>query len=117
MMSVSLLLSTLSMAIVMVLSSLLSGVFRNLSSIPAGNYMFKVNNRNTRTRCKLCSKLIMKIRRRSGVFIVNFKHISHLVVVLLLLTLSRLLLAGFYITESFCKNSSKLNTANYSTIL
>ena len=29
-----------------------SGVF-----IPAGNYMFKVNNRNTRTRCLICSKL------------------------------------------------------------
>ena len=24
---------------------------------PAGNYMFKVNNRNSRTRCKKCSKL------------------------------------------------------------
>ena len=24
---------------------------------PAGNYMFKVNNRNTRTRCEICSKL------------------------------------------------------------
>ena len=24
---------------------------------PAGNYMFKVNNRNTRARCKICSKL------------------------------------------------------------
>ena len=22
-----------------------------------GNYMFKVNNRNTRTRCEICSKL------------------------------------------------------------
>ena len=21
---------------------------------PAGNYMFKVNNRNTRTRCEIC---------------------------------------------------------------
>ena len=27
------------------------------SSIPAGNYIFKVNNRNTRTRSQLCSKL------------------------------------------------------------
>ena len=26
----------------------------------AGNYMFKVNNRNTRTRCEICSKLTMK---------------------------------------------------------
>ena len=27
---------------------------------PAGNYMFKVNNRNTRTRCEICLKLIIK---------------------------------------------------------
>ena len=26
----------------------------------AGNYMFKVNNRNTRTRCEICSKLTIK---------------------------------------------------------
>ena len=61
---------------------------------PAGNYMFKVNNRNTRTRCEICSKLTIKTPerrqwRRSGVFIVNFEHISHLVLVFLLLTLSR----------------------------
>ena len=24
-----------------------------MASIPAGNYMFKVNNRNTRTRCEI----------------------------------------------------------------
>ena len=24
---------------------------------PAGNYMFKVKNRNTRTRCETCQKL------------------------------------------------------------
>ena len=50
-----------------------------LSSFPAGNYTFKVNNRNTRTRCEICSKLTIKTperRRRSGVFIVNFEHIS-----------------------------------------
>ena len=29
--------------------------------IPSGNYLFKVNNRNTRTRCEICSKLTMKI--------------------------------------------------------
>ena len=32
--------------------------------IPAGNYMFKVDNRNTRTRCEICSKLIIKIPER-----------------------------------------------------
>ena len=46
--------------------------------------MFKVNNRNTRARCEICSKLI----HRSGVIIVNFEHISHLVLVFLLLTLN-----------------------------
>ena len=44
--------------------------------------MFKVNNRNTKTRCEICSKLTIKTPerhywRRSGVFIVNFEHISH----------------------------------------
>ena len=56
---------------------------------PAGNYMFNVKNRNTRTRCEVCSKLTVKVRRRSGVCIVNFEYISHLVLAFLLLTLSR----------------------------
>ena len=56
---------------------------------PAGNNMFKINDRNTRTRCEICSKLTIKTpewRRwhRSGVFIVSFEHISHFVRVSLL---------------------------------
>ena len=31
----------------------------NFYYIPAGNYMFKVNNRNTRTRCEICSTINM----------------------------------------------------------
>ena len=27
---------------------------------PASNYMFKVNDRNTRTRCEMCLKLTIK---------------------------------------------------------
>ena len=46
--------------------------------IPAGNYMFKINNKNTRKRCET----------------VNFEHISHLFLVFLLLTLSMQMLAG-----------------------
>ena len=66
----------------------------NIGMTPAGIYLFKVNNRNTRTRCEICSKLTINTPerrqwRRSGVFIVNFEHISHLVLVFLLLTLSR----------------------------
>ena len=58
---------------------------------PAGIYLLKVNIRNTRARCEIYSKLTIKIperrRRRSGIFIVNFEHISHLVLVFLFLTL------------------------------
>ena len=57
---------------------------------------------NARTMCETCSnltikiperRLVIKIRERrhwrcSGVFIVNFEHISHLVLVFLLLTLN-----------------------------
>ena len=62
------------------------------SFIPPGNYMFKVDNRSTRTRCKIFSKLTIKLPERlhwhhSGIFNVIFEHISHLVQVLLLLTL------------------------------
>ena len=46
--------------------------------------MFKINNKDTRTT--LCC--------RSDVFIVNFEHISHLVLVFLLLILSRQMPAG-----------------------
>ena len=43
--------------------------------------------------CEICSELTIKIPerrhwRRSGIFIVNFEHISHLVLVFLLLTLN-----------------------------
>ena len=59
----------------------------------AGIYMLKFNNRNTKTRREICSKLTRKIPerrhwRRSVIFIVNFEHISHLVLVFLLLTLN-----------------------------
>ena len=42
-------------------------------NIPAGIYLLKVNNRNTRTRCEICSKLIIKIseRRQNGAFYEN----------------------------------------------
>ena len=31
---------------------------------PVGNYMFKVNNRNTRTSCEICPKLTIKTPER-----------------------------------------------------
>ena len=61
--------------------------------IPVGIYLLKVSNKINRTRCDICSKLTIKTPERSqcrcsGVFIVNFEHISQLVVVYLLLTLN-----------------------------
>ena len=43
--------------------------------------MFKVNNRNTRARCEICSKLTIKTpirpqQRYSSGFIVNLENIS-----------------------------------------
>ena len=60
---------------------------------PVAFYMLKVNNGNSRTRCEICSKLIIKTPKRrhwrhSGVFIVNFEHLLHLVLLFLLLTLN-----------------------------
>ena len=46
--------------------------------------LFKVNNRNTRKRCRWCSKLTMK----TSVFIVNLEHISHLFLLFLLFNLN-----------------------------
>ena len=60
--------------------------------------MFKVNNRNTRTRFEICSKLTIKTPerrqwRRSGLCIVNLEHISHFVLEILMLTLN--IIAGW----------------------
>ena len=62
-------------------------------AFPANIYLLKANNRNTRTSCEICSKLTLNTPerfhwRRSGLFIVNFEHISYLVLVFLLLTLN-----------------------------
>ena len=65
-------------------------VFRILiQNFLADFYLFKVNKKDTRKTCQICSKLTMKTpeRRhlhRSGVFIVNFEHISNLFLVFLL---------------------------------
>ena len=61
--------------------------------IPAGIHLLKVKNRNKRKMCEILSKLTMKTTeqrhwRHSGVFIVDFEHISHLVLVFVLLTLN-----------------------------
>ena len=64
---------------------------------PGNTYLFKVNNRNTRKRCEIYSKLVIKTPewrqwRSSSVFIVNFVHISHNFLPFLLLSLNKQML-------------------------
>ena len=61
---------------------------------PANISLLKVNNRNTKTRCEICSKLAIKTPERlhwgrSAIFIANFEQPSDLFLVFLLLTLNR----------------------------
>ena len=57
---------------------------------PAGIYLSKVHNKNTRTMFEICSKLKAPERRRCcGIFIVNFEQISPVILVFLLLTLNK----------------------------
>ena len=74
------------------IDSLQKGV--TAKSYQANIYLVKVNNRNTRKRCEIFSKLTIKTpeprrSRRSVVFIVNFENISHFFLVFLLLTLNK----------------------------
>ena len=66
---------------------------KELNEYPASIYLFKFNIKNTRTMCEIWSKLTIKTpeRRhwsRSGVFIVNYEQISHIVLLFPSLTLN-----------------------------
>ena len=70
--------------------------------IPTGIYLLKINNKSTSTRLEICSKLKQERQqndagRCSGVFTVNFGHVSHLVLEFLLLTLSMELPTGIHL--------------------
>ena len=82
-------------------------------SNPATIYLFKVNNRNIRKTCKICSESSIKTperrhRHHSGDFTVNFEHISHLFLVLLLLWTSKCWLEMYWkLRISFVLNELK----------
>ena len=57
--------------------------------------MFKVNNKNTRTTSST-----------SGAFIVNFEHILHVFLVILLLTLNKKMLASYLPYEKLLQNNT-----------
>ena len=53
--------------------------------------LFEVNNKDARTICEICSKLIIKTPERgnSDFFVVNFEHIWHVNLVFPSLTLKK----------------------------
>ena len=62
-------------------ATFLEGTCYTLIPYPAGIYMFKVDNTNTKTKCEICSKLTIKTterrhRRLSGVFIVSVSIVN-----------------------------------------
>ena len=80
---------------------------------PANIYFFKVKNLDTRKKCEICSKLTIKTseRRRSGIFFVNFEHISQLFLVFvlfLLLTLYMQMLSGNHKKKFALRTLSKI---------
>ena len=55
----------------------------------------KVNNTSTRRNSKICSKLPIKtLKGRSTISNVDVEHISHLLLLFLMLTLSKQMFAG-----------------------
>ena len=82
-------------------------------------HLFKVNNRNARKMCEICSTLAIKTPEQrhwhcSSVFSVNFEHISHLFLVFLLFTLNKSMLAGkLELHTKFCNFSLFLIPAKY----
>ena len=43
---------------------------------PTGNYMFKVNNGSTKTKCEICSKLTIKLTKPCSSVSVNFEQVN-----------------------------------------
>ena len=61
---------------------------------PAEIYLFMANNGNTKTRCEICWKSVIKLPewrqwQCSGVFIADFKHILYIVSVFLSSSLNK----------------------------
>ena len=75
---------------------------------PAGIYLLKVNNRNTRTRCKICSKLTIKTpkRRQQIIYFRSFQVVSDCFSLLLTLVGSPLI----QVWRSFLRNTFNVHT-------
>ena len=74
----------------------------NMRHIPANIYLFIVNNRNTRKRCEISSKLTTILLTSRWCFYC-YKHYSHLFLLFLLLTLNKCMLAGMFDCLTHCE--------------
>ena len=75
--------------------------------------MFKVNYRNTRTVCKVCSKLTIKTLewrhwRRSGVFIIKFERVNDSGVLFSLLVLLIFSIVWYFLLSYFKNKKNHL---------
>ena len=80
-------------------------------TIPTGAYLFKANIGYTRAMCEVCWKLTIKTPEwrqwcRSGVFIANFEQISHIDLMLPLLTLNKQISTRIGTFQVFCENGA-----------
>ena len=78
-----------------------SASFLMICIFHANIHLFKINNRCTRKRYEICLRLTIKIPERYHwccypIFAINFEHISHFFLMLLLLTLCINLFNGLY---------------------
>ena len=70
-------------------------------AFPENAYLFKKNNRKTKKKYEICSKLTIKAPiqhqgYRSGVFIINSKYISQVFLVFPLVNWSKYMFFGFF---------------------
>ena len=75
-------------------------IFLTTKLYPTAKYMFKVNNRNTRTRCEICSKLTIKTTERRYLSLF-FNKVAGLGLNLYFTTNSNNSLSIFFQTKTF----------------
>ena len=89
---------------------------------PTDICLFKVNNENTKTRCKFCVKLIIKTPeqcywRRSGAFNVNFEKIVNSAwIVKVFLYFSSYLYSTANSTSNASVSTSETNSKSYASL-
>ena len=78
----------------------ISGKPVQVRTFSAAVFLLKTNYKNNRTMCETWSKLTIKTTT-TGVFLVNFEQISHIVLAFLLWTLNKWTPVGLFANSSF----------------